>query len=48
MDHVPALWTTSYAPRVPALVRALSRQLLRTRCLLRRLALLDHTGGGGY
>ncbi|WP_199791099.1 MULTISPECIES: hypothetical protein [unclassified Streptomyces] len=48
MDHVPVLWTTSYAPRVPAAVRALSRQLLRVRCFLRRVALMDHVGGGGY
>ncbi|MBO1331896.1 hypothetical protein [Streptomyces sp. VRA16 Mangrove soil] len=48
MDHVPALWTSSYAPRVPAAVRVLSRALLRVRCFARRLALLDHTVGGGY
>ncbi|WP_353941590.1 hypothetical protein ABII15_08095 [Streptomyces sp. HUAS MG91] len=48
MDHVPALWTSAYAPRVPAAVRLLSRGALRVRCFLRRLALADHTAGGGY
>lgn len=48
MDHVPGLWTAAYAPSRPPLSRALARQLLRVRCFARRLALLDHTGGGGY
>ncbi|MCQ4208972.1 MULTISPECIES: hypothetical protein [Streptomyces] len=48
MDHVPVLWTAAYAPRVSPAVRTASRQLLRVRCFLRRLALLDHAGGGGY
>ncbi|MEV1022627.1 hypothetical protein [Streptomyces sp. NPDC050264] len=48
MDHVPLLWTSSHAPRIPAAVRLASRQLLRVRCFLRRLALMDHVGGGGY
>ncbi|WP_338694822.1 hypothetical protein V2W30_08035 [Streptomyces sp. Q6] len=48
MDHVPVLWTAAYAPHHPRLLRAASRGLLRLRCFLRRLALADHTIGGGY
>ncbi|MFI0240786.1 hypothetical protein [Streptomyces sp. NPDC016845] len=48
MDRVPLLWTTSYAPTVPLVVRMASRRLLRLRCFLRELALMDHTGAGGY
>ncbi|MGY0022840.1 hypothetical protein [Streptomyces sp. cg35] len=48
MDHVPLLWTAAHAPGRPPLTRALARRLLRARCFLRRLALMDHVGGGGY
>ncbi|GAA1987447.1 hypothetical protein [Kitasatospora viridis] len=47
MDHVPALWTAAYAPRRPAAVRALARQLVRLRCFVRALAVADHLPFGG-
>ncbi|NJP52480.1 hypothetical protein HCJ93_21070 [Streptomyces sp. SBST2-5] len=48
MDLVPSLWTTAYAPSSPTALRLAARQLLRLRCLLRRLALTDHTPWAGF
>ncbi|GAA1416131.1 hypothetical protein GCM10009601_07360 [Streptomyces thermospinosisporus] len=48
MDLVPSLWTTAYAPSSPTALRLAARQLLCLRCLLRRLALTDHTPWAGY
>ncbi|MFJ9123595.1 hypothetical protein ACIRJS_05900 [Streptomyces sp. NPDC102340] len=48
MNRVPALWATAYSPRRSAPARAVARQLVRLRCLLRALALADHTYFGGY
>lgn len=48
MNRVPALWAAAYSPRRSAPVRAVARQLVRLRCLLRALALADHTYFGGY